>query len=274
MAFVLTDWSRQSVALNTGEVSVSGTLTGGPAIFSYRSAADAVATIAAADYFANVVYDLSLDDLLYVVGSDAVGMYVVSTLDRADGSVELTAASFSGTVNTANIADGAVLNAQVGAAAAIAFSKLEVMTSGNILVGSASNVATEVTMSGDATIIASGALTIANDAITSAKVDPTLLQYTTVEMSAAEFNGAYAAPHLLLAAGGANTLIVLESCQLLMTYVSAQFASGGVAAIQYDSTVNGAGILASTTQAAANFADAASTALNFNQGVVKNPFPT
>lgn len=44
------------------------------------------------------------------------------------------------------------------------------LTQNHILVGNATNVATDVAMSGDATIVASGALTIANDAITTAKI--------------------------------------------------------------------------------------------------------
>lgn len=54
-----------------------------------------------------------------------------------------------------------VENADIAAAASIDFSKLAALTSGNILAGSAGNVATSVTMSGDATIIASGALSLA-----------------------------------------------------------------------------------------------------------------
>jgi hypothetical protein len=44
------------------------------------------------------------------------------------------------------------------------------LNSANILVGNATNVATPVTMSGDATISNAGAVTIANNAITSAKI--------------------------------------------------------------------------------------------------------
>lgn len=66
---------------------------------------------------------------------------------------------------------GSIINADINASAAIAYSKLATLTSGNILVGSVGNVATSITMSGDATIIASGALTIANGAITNAKVN-------------------------------------------------------------------------------------------------------
>lgn len=68
------------------------------------------------------------------------------------------------------IASGVIVNADVNASAAIDFSKLASLTSGNLLVGSAGNVATSVAMSGDATISNTGALTIANDAITTAKI--------------------------------------------------------------------------------------------------------
>ena len=63
------------------------------------------------------------------------------------------------------IKSGAIVNADIAAGAVIAYSKLAALASGNILVGSAGNVATSVTMSGDATIIASGAITIGADKI-------------------------------------------------------------------------------------------------------------
>ncbi len=44
------------------------------------------------------------------------------------------------------------------------------LSNGNIFVGNASNIATGVAMSGDATIVASGALTISNLAVTAAKL--------------------------------------------------------------------------------------------------------
>ncbi len=86
-----------------------------------------------------------------------------------------TDVAMSGDVTISNtgvtaIAAGVIVNADINAAAAIAFSKLAALTSGNILVGSAGNVPTSVTMSGDATIVASGALTIANNAITTVKI--------------------------------------------------------------------------------------------------------
>lgn len=113
MAFNKDYLARSSVALNTGMVIVSGSEPAAPTIFTYRSAADAIATIVAADYFASAVYQLSLNDMIYISGSDAVGMYIVTTLDRAAGSIELTSASLTGTVNTANIATGAVTSAKL-----------------------------------------------------------------------------------------------------------------------------------------------------------------
>lgn len=89
------------------------------------------------------------------------------------GDVTAPAISFNGSGNVAlatTLASGVVNNTNVGASAAIAFSKLASLTSGNVLVGNASNVATSVAVSGDATLANTGALTIANNAITNAKV--------------------------------------------------------------------------------------------------------
>jgi hypothetical protein len=121
----------------------------------------------------------------------------------------------------------------------------------HIFVGSAANIATDVAMSGDATIANTGAVTLANNAVTSAKTATNLIQYAEVAISAAEFNGMYAAPKLLVAAPGANKMIVVDKIVLNMTFVSAQYAAGGVVAAQYDSTVHGAGSAASATIAAA-----------------------
>jgi hypothetical protein len=103
---------------------------------------------------------------------------------------------------------------------------------------------------------------------------PTTLNYAAVAITAAQFNGMYATPKLLVAAPGANKIIVLDKVDLLMTYVSANYAAGGVAAVQYDSTANGAGVIASTTLAAATFQAAVSTGFMFTTGVVPQTFTT
>lgn len=236
MAFVLSDFARQTVGLNSGEVTADAVIYGAPAFYSYRSASDAIATIAGANYFAPVVYQVSENDLIFVVGTDAVGMYVISALDRAAGTISLTDASLTGAVDTANIvdlavttaklADGAVTNAKVNAAAAIAYSKLAALPSAEILVGSAVNVATAVAMSGDVAIDNAGATTIQAGAVDKAMLAATVRpshmivfadQVTTTGGAAAEaftVTGAVAATDrafVQVVADGTGNVTVLQA---------------------------------------------------------------
>tara|TARA_Y100000310_G_scaffold325145_1_gene388171 strand:+ start:2871 stop:3890 length:1020 start_codon:yes stop_codon:yes gene_type:complete len=79
-------------------------------------------------------------------------------------------------INAAKIADGAVGNSEVSGSAAISFSKLESLATGSIIAGSA-GTATEVAMSGDATIGSDGVITVSSaatvtdNAITPAKME-------------------------------------------------------------------------------------------------------
>lgn len=107
----------------------------------------------------------------------------------------------------------------------------------------------------------------ANGNLISAGIAPSVLLYSTVAITAAEFNGMYAAPKLLVEAPGANLLHVLERAVLAQTYGSAAFANGGNAAVQYDDTANGAGTLASAAVTAADFQATESTSYMF-QGVL------
>lgn len=194
-----------------------------------------------------------------------------------------TAVAMSGDVLIDNlgvtaIASGAIVNTDVNAAAAIAFSKLASLTSAHILVGSAGNVATDVAVTGDISISNAGVTAIGANKVLSSMISPLVEKYVAVAISAAEFNGMYAAPKLILAGQGANTLIVVKRAVLAMTFVSAAYADGGVVGFQYDSTAHGAGVAASNTEAAADFFAAASTSFAFN-GVAGNtvaiaPFTT
>jgi len=96
----------------------------------------------------------------------------------------------------------------------------------------------------------------------------------SVALTAAQFNGMYAAPVLLVPAPGAGKLLVLDRMELVQTYGSAAFAAGGVVGVQYDSTVNGAGVKASNTEAAADYQVTASTTYLFNGAVGAAPFST
>jgi len=243
MAFEILRFVRTTLAFNSGQISTTfnpntpTVLEGGPAIYTYASATDAIATIGGANYFADVVYMLAVNDLIFAVGSDASAFYQVATIDRDAGTITVVSAFPSGVIGTANINNLAVTTAKI-----------------------------------DDLAVTTGKL--ADASVTSAKTSPLLMQYLAVPITADEFNGMYAAPKLLKAAGGANTMLVLHRMDLLMTYVSANYAAGGVAAIQYDSTANGAGVIASTTLAAATFQAAASTGFMFNTGVVPQTFTT
>ena len=68
-------------------------------------------------------------------------------------------------------ATDSVTNASVAAGAAIAFSKLAALTSGNILVGNSSNVPTSVALTGDVTVSNTGVAAIASGAIVNADVN-------------------------------------------------------------------------------------------------------
>lgn len=67
--------------------------------------------------------------------------------------------------------NASIVNADINAAAAIAFSKLAALTSANILVGNSSNVATSVAVTGDVTISNTGVTSIAAGAIVDADIN-------------------------------------------------------------------------------------------------------
>ncbi len=78
----------------------------------------------------------------------------------------------------------------------------QTLVSGNIFVGNASNVATPVAVSGDATIANTGVLTIANSAVTTAKIADNAVTETKIAGSAISLSGG------LL--GGAGTSISIK----------------------------------------------------------------
>lgn len=65
---------------------------------------------------------------------------------------------------------GSVTNASVASGAAIAFSKLATLNSGNILIGSGANVPTSVAVSGDVAVSNTGVTSVVNNAVSFAKI--------------------------------------------------------------------------------------------------------
>lgn len=114
---------------------------------------DAVTTNAIADDA--VTQDKLADD---AVGTDQI----------EDGSI--TSAKLAEAMDTAAIADGAVTNVKIADGANIAPAKIA-LSSGKVLIGDATNVAVEQTLSGDVTVNAAGVATIAAGSIVNADIN-------------------------------------------------------------------------------------------------------
>lgn len=251
MAFTLANWACISSSLNQGQETVvpfdgSSTVLNAPNLYLYGSPNDTAATIVASNYFLTQYVNLRVGDWIMGFGTDT--NFAVKVTASSSTSVTVASTGITTSIGTANIVDNAVT-----------FAKMQEIATVTLL-GNPTGGTTEVS-----------AVTLGNGLAFSGTtlIRPlTDLVYTTVAITAAQFNGMYAAPKLLVTAAGANTLLVLKQLQLVMTYVSANYAAGGVAAVQYDSTANGAGVIASTTLSAATFQAAATTTFTMNPGVV------
>lgn len=86
-------------------------------------------------------------------------------------------------------------------------------------------------------------------------------------VSAAQWNGMYAAPILLAPAPGANQLLLVKSVALALSFNSASYAAGGAVAVQYKNTVQGGGVAASASIAAATINALAASTVEILGGV-------
>ena len=236
MAFTLQTWGRASVSANEPISTLQdASVIGAPRIYTYDSA-DTQATIAASGYFnlavANqgVAPDLVTGDIIMVYSSSD-GTWIWYSVTNTAGVITTAVFSSAGTVGTSNITNNAVT-----------YAKIQTMVA-NSLLGNP----TGGTLTPQAITLGNGL----ENSGTTLRVPLNVAVSASVVITAAEWNGMYAAPKALVAAGGANTMIVLDSAQFSVNYGGAQFASGGAAAIQYASTANGAGTLASGSIAAA-----------------------
>jgi hypothetical protein len=91
------------------------------------------------------------------------------TLPNITGTVVTT--GDTGTVTSTMLLDGTIVNADINASAAIAYSKLATLTSGNIVLGSSANVATSTAVTGDVTISNTGVTAIATGVIVNADIN-------------------------------------------------------------------------------------------------------
>ncbi|MGK5091237.1 tail fiber domain-containing protein, partial [Deltaproteobacteria bacterium TL4] len=112
---------------------------------------------------------VSGDATLANTGALTIANDAITTDKILNGTID-TVDIASGAVTSAKILNGTIDNTDISSSAAIGHSKLASITSGQILVGNSSNVPTAVAVSGDATLANTGALTIANNAVTTAKI--------------------------------------------------------------------------------------------------------
>ena len=77
----------------------------------------------------------------------------------------------AGAITSAKILDGTIVDADINASAAIDYSKLATLASGNIVLGSNANVATSTAVTGDVTISNTGVTTIATGVIVNADIN-------------------------------------------------------------------------------------------------------
>lgn len=91
------------------------------------------------------------------------GDYILKTWDGTAWRVP--------TVTSSAIKDGAIVNADINAGAAIDYSKLAALSSGNIVLGNSSNVATSTAVTGDVTISNAGVTAISSGVIVNADIN-------------------------------------------------------------------------------------------------------
>lgn len=122
---------------------------------------------------------------------------------------------------------------------ASAWERLAAKTSGQILVGDGTDVVS-VAVSGDATLSAAGALTLA----------ATQVKYVKVPVSSAELLAINATPKTIVAAPGAGFTTVVQAALLVLNYNSAAYVNNGILGL-YET--NAAGTLLTGTLTLASF---------------------
>jgi len=156
---------------------------------SYSTADDNLSTVLTSGYFADLADVIFVNDLIYVVATDAEQWVQITAVSPA-----VTTTQFSDVNNT--LADG------------------------TIWVGDGTNSPVAVTLSGDLTITNAGVATVAAAAITSAKLNEKTIQYAEVAISSSEILNLRATPKTLVAAPAAGKFLEFISLQLFLDYGS------------------------------------------------------
>lgn len=225
MAFDYTKFERWSASVAPGINSQ----------WAYTDSLSTIAQVTTAGFF-DSINDIAADglsagnaiiktgDIIWVVASDQnTYILVTDTLPTITSSV-FDVVLGAGAVGTANIANLAVTGAKM-----------------------ANDTITDTQ--------------VQDNGLSSLSLAKNTIQYAQVAMTAAEWNGMYAAPKLILAAPGAGLIYQVDNVWYDMVFVAAQYAAGGVVNLQFDSTVNGAGVLATQDTAAATITGLAASSI-------------
>jgi len=173
--------------------------------------------------------------------SDSTGS-VTQVVGKVNTATQLFANPAAISAEISDIAAGTVVNADVADAAAIAFSKLAALDSANILVGSATNVATKRAVTGDVTIGNTGVTAIGDGKVTAAK-QSTEAKLRTVKTSVQDID--------TIGAANYDEVILVPSTDIEITEVRIVYdkeQSGTVAggSVKVGTTAGGEQIVAAT----------------------------
>lgn len=95
------------------------------------------------------------------------------------------------------------------------------------------------------------------------------VRHVQVALAAADINGAYATPVLVIAAPGTAKAIAIVKVEFTIVRTATAFANGGAAIIQYDSTTHGGGLQAcDSTLASTVITGAAGTSISLRNGAI------
>lgn len=254
-----------------------------PQEWNYQAGLDTIANVEAAGYFvyfANWHNDSNYNQGRFLQVGDNINCVC------SDGDVNLTVTAISpqittqpfaipaGSITTADLANQAVTAPKIANAT---ITTAQISATAGILGTQLANNTITATQIANATItstqIANATITgnkLAANTVTSGDLAFNTIQYLALPMTAAQWNGMNAAPFLLIAAGGAHTLITLNECALEVIFGTQQFAGGGVVAIQYGPAAAGAGVAASGTIAAATVTGWAGSSVIGLTGTIAN----
>ena len=118
-----------------------------------------------------ITLNQSSHDLVTVTDTNSIDLTISTQVLSAD--VRLSGATLAVDASGVKIATGGVTNNEVNASAAIDFSKLAILSSGNLIIGSALNVPTSTVVTGDIVISNAGVTAISANVIVDGDIAPT-----------------------------------------------------------------------------------------------------